>query len=66
MNYLDEFIVIGATLEEATWAQKSHKSHKSPEIFDTLYFMGKGHPTLPGVQISRFGHRPLEHGDKAP
>ena len=28
--------------------------------------MGKGHPTFPGLQISRLGYRLLENGDKAP
>ena len=27
VNYLDDFIVIGATLEEATWAQKVVINH---------------------------------------
>ena len=61
VNYLDDFIVIGATLEETTWAQK-----EVIKVFRILYFMGKGHPTIPGMQVSRFGYRLLENGDKAP
>ena len=62
VNYLDDLIVIGATLEEATWAKISNKG---PKIFRILHFLGKGHPTIPGVQISRFEHRLHKNGDKA-
>ena len=60
VNYLNDFIAIGATLEEATWAQKN------PKVFRVLHFMGKGHPTIPGVQVSRFGYRLHRNGDMAP
>ena len=63
VSYLDDLIVIGATLEEATWAKKN--SHKNPKVFRILHFMGKGHPAISGVQISRFGHRLHKNRDKA-
>ena len=64
VNYLDDFIVIGATLEETTWAQKV--------FIQILRYLGfyishrQGHRTIPGVQISRFGHRFHKNGNKAP
>ena len=51
-------------LQRATLGSKS--SHQGPKVFMILHFMVKGHPTMPGVQISSFGYRLFENGDKAP
>ena len=39
---------------------------KNPKVFRVLHFLGQGHPTIPGVQVSRFGHRFHKNGNQAP
>ena len=41
VNYLDDFIIIGATLEETTWA------HQSRKVYRILYVMGEMSLHLP-------------------
>ena len=66
VNYLDDFWLYS----HWGYPRRSHlgskNSYKNPKVFRVLHFLGQGHPTIPGVQISRFGHRFHKYGNKAP
>ena len=64
VNYLDDFNSHWGYPGRSHLGSKS--SHKNPKVFRVLHFLGQGHPTIPGVQVSRFGHRFHKNGNKAP